>query len=344
MKALGFSVGIFLAALMLVVISANAFASQEPTTVPVHYEPTTYYAQEPVAPDKSEFTNPVEKVYVTPLPVWDGVPGQFHGVSLPKGTLLPFPEAPDGGVYESALTRTMIASREITTSAWRYDSGCFDFVRWSGGEIPVVPCSELRAYLESDPDGDGFWTPERIEEEISIVRHTTSSQVVDANGENAADIPSYSCDRGKEFDPIRLCQLASNDTRDALEGRGAPEEDIDDLVSFVATYAITVTVTTIDWNKVQEQEARYQKDVARIIAHNDAVRAANRYTVYECDATCEDDYARQLAAYETALADYEAGTVLNQGEIDDYTYGKAAESGMYVDCRLNRCVVVNSAR
>ena len=321
-------------------------ASQGPSQVPVYYEPVPIRMQEPVAPDKADFTRPVTKLHQEVLPVWSGVPGQFYGVKLPEGVLLPFPDQPRGGVYESALTPTMVASREKQTGAWRYDSACYDFHRWDGvGTIPEVSCADLRAYLASDPDGDGYWTPARIDREIALVKRSTSSRVVDSAGENPADIPSYSCDRGKRYDPVRLCQLHPTATRAELEDNGAPEGEIDTLVAFVGTYAITETVTVIDWQKVQEQERQYRSDRDRIIAHNDQVRADNRYTAQECDAACESDYARAVAAYEAERATYDSGAVLNQGDIDAYLQRKVdAGRDMFVDCRQSGCVLVNPVR
>lgn len=325
-----------------------------PSSVTVHYEPD---APEPKPePQEADFHNLIPPA---PLETWSGPDGALTANTLPEGMLVPKPEPPEGRWYGSAITPRTEYTKEITVGAWRWQnhSKCYDVL----GDYSAISCDDLKARFDAiadqpklDRDGRqvclnrgtdwekcytnreyyeelyGMSWADYVADEIKWSEFsvgTSSTKVVKADGTDPSDIPTFACDRG-------TCQLHPDNDADDLAAYGAAEAEIPTLLQFIADYTITTTITVVDRTAAY---AQYHDDSATIGAHNVAVQVA-REPVKGCDAVCDREYRAALGKWEHETDPENAH--------DHFVYrtDKSREAGMYVDCRLDGCVLVNPVR
>ena len=346
----------------------SAYGSLGPTSVPVVYEPAPIHMVKPVEPDKSEFMTPTTTqgtpiMYGSDFGIANyGIsPGQFQGRPLPEGYLLPLPDPPSGGVYESVLTSTWVASKTSTMEAWRYAGGsqCRDYWRgtWSKVDgrwtVTTSSCEDLAEHLRSL----GYFTEDWIAQEIQWTKVQTTQIAAlddDGNDTDVRDIPTWACNVRENND---TCSLATSDTSDTLDWKQVPTEHKSDYLAMIGSGSVTgthtynVVVDVPDLEAMQRQERQYKADLKAIQAHNEqAYRDAVKVT-YACDASCKTAYDNALDLYNDAVASYEAMAahdhIVNWLAIADYKTAvtKAKESdSMFVDCKLSGCVLGNKVR
>lgn len=203
----------------------------------------------------------------------------------------------------------------------------------------------------SSPDIVSNWN-KYVAEEIKWATFTTtisSTRVVKANNSDPVEIPTYDCNQWQD-DPdtteVEGCQVGVDDDANSLTGARAPVGDdwtVEALVQFVVDYSLVYEAGA--QVEVADRDAAwkvYEGDRARIQADNQAAEEA-----YDPTPTTQLDKAR----FDAAEAAYEAwkaeGKRIKDAYIADdnkYEADKVAQTGMFVDCKLDGCIVVNPVR
>ena len=309
----------------------SAYGSLGPTSVPVLYEPY------PPVSDGPPLEMPVEADYQIPA-------------ELPRvPTYPPKPKAP---VYSSGWYQGVWYGMEKSVPAWRWyrSANCYyyTFSQDEQGNWTVTPvtdtCVAVGAYY-------GI-TTEKAAEYFSLFAadDENKTKVAKAGNVDPQDIPTFDCDykdlgpdgeNGFIVEEAGTCEL--HPTWDDARLLELGVDDADErarLVQFVADYATTAMVDVVDRDRMRSD---YEDDVTAWEAEKKRIL---------------DDYQAEYdAAKKTTVLDedaYDAAMVLydrQQSADSDYTdawdaYQTAYQnaSGMFVDCRLTGCVVVNSAR
>ena len=368
-------------AIAAVAVLGNANPAAAGDTVPVIYEPAQEWVvadgseMRPVEPHRDDYGGRWTATYHEPHKGWwqpgcdpTGTqaervlcgysPGTFHNSPLPPNTLLPTPDPPAGGVYESVLTPTTVAATTTTIRAWRWAGLGGDYRRqlraaaWAHHNGDAEACPPITQNGATTAGADctvaylaatrGWYVDPQIAARHGDSRLIAIVATLVTDGTTPAQIPRFACHapgrRGADDDGNATCELHPDHTLAALQDLRAA--DPTGLAAFVAAYTTTETADAIDWSRVQAQEQQYESDLARIVAHNTAVQAAAWVDTYICDAACE-------AAYQAAVDDYDAWvepTVdrVRTAAYRDYLDARARLANtMHVDCRQTGCVLVN---
>ncbi len=350
---IGFIVVVVLVGVGVSIVTATV---SQPKTVPVLYEPDppplTAAGPEPLRTDYQTVTLP------------------------PAEPMLDHPDAPDGHVYRALVrTRTDWTDedgtvwtaaelgpqpndeyvRTVTGLAWRWYQSAMCY-RWnltqdSQGNWTVEKVTGLTCQEVADYYGDNLSLAKAIEyfsDYTADVDNANKTKVVKAGNADPKDIPSYRCAAGDRRDnpdteavEFQLCELQpSTDLTDADYAPSVDETTwtVDTLTTFQSDYTVSTSWSQSDRKRAT---AAYDSDWEYVVAENAArrIRNANRVPTEVFDQ----------AAYDTAWAawsvlrdaDREAKTAWREA-VNDYKNDRP--SGMFVDCRLTGCVVVNSAR
>ena len=342
--------------------------------MPVVYEPAKHYAQQPIEPQRSDYERP-KTTYVPPK--------EYSGTAtlsrrwLPD-LIMPLPESPDGGTYESVITSFMVAASTEQVRAWNWVSAESALeIRQLIRDLAWADLGEsgsCGSIVQERPDphfiDDGEQeTPEMVDVvtadadcAIDFIEHSwgwyVDPQIVKKHGDSRliavtatlvqhtttddfSQIPRFTCTRRNR---TGSCELHPDDTEEGLVASGLAEDRAKLMYQFVENYTKEETIDVIDWDRYKDLRRQYEEDLAFLIDHNDQVLANSYVTEMVCDGTCQSQYSEAVVRYKSALESFTGGVVLNQWEVDDYKYEKSKITGMFVDCKLSGCVLVNKVR
>ena len=211
------------------------------------------------------------------------------------------------------------------------------FVAWYRS---TVTGPTTRAEVECPPgedDGDHH--------HIQIV-DGQGTRVTLADGSDPQPIPTYACREATEADPRTHCELQPSDTVASLEADGLSADEAQPLADFARLRSAETTVVQPDRSAA---EAAMQQDHERISRERDAIDERNAARGWHCPAECEASYAAARDQWQDAHAAWSAALpepVADTTARDAYLARreKLNADGMFVDCRLSGCLVVNAPR
>ena len=312
----------------------SAYGSLGPTSVPVLYEPYPPVSDGPPLemPDEDDYQIPAELPRVPTYP--------------------PKPKAP---VYSSGWYQGEWYGMEKSVPAWRwYQSAmCYRWNltqdsqgNWTVEQLTGLTCQEVADYY-SRP-GKDFSLAKAIEYfSWFAADDENKTKVAKAGNADPQDIPTFDCDykdlgpdgeNGFIVEEAGTCEL--HPTWDDARLLELGVDDADErarLVQFVADYATTATVDVVDRDRMRSD---YEADVTAWEAEKKSILDAYQaeYDAVKNATVLDED------AYDAAMVLYDR----QQSADSDYTdawdaYQTAYQnaSGMFVDCRLTGCVVVN---
>ena len=308
----------------------SAYGSLGPTSVPVLYEPYPPVSDGPPLemPDEDDYQIPAELPRVPTYP--------------------PRPKAP---VYSSGWYQGEWYGTTEMVPAWRwYQSAmCYyyeivqDGDNWEVTEVDAT-CTQVAVHYDI--------TPEKAAQYFGKFAATdpNKTKVAKSGNLDPATIPTFDCDykdlgpdaeNGFIVEEAGTCELHPSYDADRLAELGVDDAaEIARLVQFVADYATTTEVDVVDRVRMK---ADYEADIEAWEAEKKRILddyqaeydAAKNATVLD-----EDAYDAAMALYDrqqSADSDYTAAW-------DAYQTAYQNASGMFVDCRLTGCVVVNPVR